>query len=67
MNNFYYALDSHSKLCNKVSQKVNLMENSNIIDQINFKIEKILAAIEKLHYEIKGFFTHNFFDLFIFY
>jgi len=30
------------------------MENSNIIDQINFKIEKLLNSIEKLDYEINN-------------
>ena len=53
-------LDSHSRLCNKVSKKVTLMENSNIIDQINFKIEKILNAVEKLDFEIKGIFQTKF-------
>ena len=28
------------------------MENSNIIDQINFKIEKLLNSLEKLDFEM---------------
>ena len=30
------------------------MENSNIIDQINFKIEKLLNSLEKLDYEMNN-------------
>ena len=30
------------------------MENSNIIDQINFKIEKLLNSLEKLDFEMNN-------------
>lgn len=35
-----------------MTKRVNLMENSNIIDQINFKMERIIQSIEKLYLEM---------------
>lgn len=51
---WFFPIDSHSRSCNRVSKKVELMENSNILDQINFKIEKLLNSIEKLDYEMNN-------------
>lgn len=33
-----------------------MIEKSNILDQINFKIEKMLNSIEKLDYEMRRLF-----------
>ena len=46
--------DSHSKTCNKVSQTVVKIEQSQFFDQINFKLDKILKAMESIASSMKS-------------
>lgn len=45
--------DQHSKNCNKVSKIVTKIDGSQWFDQINFKLEKILLAMESISSKIK--------------
>lgn len=51
---FWLSEDLHSKSCNKVSATVAKIEGSQLFDQINFKLEKILQAMDSISISMKS-------------